>query len=116
MLVFAVAVVVAENIVGGVGLIASDAEGYSYVAVLSAHEAIKGAEFVVIIGHALGELCGFGADGSGWLDSVFLQIPIPATYIFPAVEAADLDVWWGKTAERGLCLFFQVGRSFFGSL
>ena len=56
MLVLAVAVVVAEDVVGRVRLISSDAERDSNVAVLRAHEAVKGTQLGVVVRHALSEL------------------------------------------------------------
>lgn len=50
MFVFAVAVVVGEDILGGVRLVASDAEGDTDIAVVSANEAVDGAQLGRVVG------------------------------------------------------------------
>ncbi len=92
MLVLTVAIVIAEDIIGSVRLISSNAKRDSNVAIPGADEAVKRAQLGGVIGHAFGEFRGFRADGRARFDAVFLQAPVPAAHFFPALKAADLHI------------------------
>ncbi len=112
--IFAVAVLIAEDIGGGVGLIAADAEGYADVADLGADEVVDGAGLGVVGGFVGGEGADAGADivvGSG---AGGLQAAIPGSDFGPGVEVGPGDVGeFGIVADAEGGIFVEEEESVF---
>src|ERR1700730_11746926 len=108
MLILAVAIVIAKNVVRSVGLISSNSKCDSNVALFKTHKCIKGAQLGIVARHSLGEFCRFRADGRAPFDPVFLERPVPPPHLLPALKTADLHVRRGEPTARRLDGFFLV--------
>lgn len=72
VLVLAIAILIGEDFGGGVGLVASNAEGDADVAEAHADKVVDGAKFGIIVGSALGQFIGLGNNFRSGLDAVGL--------------------------------------------
>ena len=113
VLVFAVAVLVVEDVCGGVGLVAADAEREADVAEIFGDEVVEGLDFIHLGVEAFGEFCGFGADFRGGRAAVFFQAGVPAADLFPADEGGQLNVGPFLVGFLLFLLFFLPVAVFF---
>ena len=86
MLIFAIAVLVVQDICGGVGLIAAETERKADVAEILGYVIVEGLDFIHLRVEALGEFSGFGANFRRRRAPVFFEAGIPAADLFPADE------------------------------
>src|SRR5437879_7074647 len=108
VLILAIAVSVAEDLRGCMGLISSNAQRNSDVVESRAHVIVNSVNFGFIVGagfRKLGSLC---PDFRGWFHPIFLQAVIPAPHFLPGTEAADLNVGWRKPSSYSLLQLFQL--------
>ena len=91
MLVLTVAVLVREDLGGGVGLVAADAEGDADVADVGGDVVIERAGFGLVGGHARGEFGGLGLYRVVGDDAVGLEHAVPLAHLFPGFEGGPGD-------------------------
>ena len=92
MLIFAVAVLVVEDVAGGVRLVAAHSQRQADVAEILGHEIVEGFGLVQIRVEALGQFLGLGADFRRGRAAVFLQAGVPAANLLPTGERGQLNV------------------------
>ena len=112
--VLAVAVLIAEDVAGVVGLEAADAEGDADVADLRADVGVDGAGLFVGSGFAGGEGGDLGADVVVGLGAGAFEGAVPGTDFLPAMEVGPGDVRrGGSSLEPRVGLLSSLRRAFF---
>jgi len=115
-LVFAVAVLVAEDVAGVVRLEAADAKSYADVADLRANVGVDGAGLFVGRGFAGGEGGDLGADVVVGLSAGAFEGAVPGADLLPGVEVGPGDVgegWVVVGAEGGIIVELEESVLFF---
>jgi hypothetical protein len=86
VLIFAVAVLIVQDVCGGVGLVAAETERQADVAEILRDEVVESLDLIQVGVEAFGEFGGFGADFRRGRAPVFFQVRIPAADLFPTDE------------------------------
>ncbi len=89
--IFAIAVLVGENLGGGVGLIAADAEVDANITRVRGYEPINGAHLVFGRFGVFGEFVGAGAESVVGLRLGESKAAIPVPHLSPAMERSPGD-------------------------
>src|SRR5437660_11492565 len=108
VLILAIAVSVAEDLRGCMGLISSNAQRNSDVVESRAHVIVNSVNFGFIVGGGFRKLGILGPDFRGWFDPIFLQAVIPAPHLLPVTEAADLNGGWREPSSYSLLHLFHL--------
>ena len=105
VLILTVAVLVVEDIAGGVRLVAAYAEREADVAKILGDEIVEGFDLVQVVIETLGQFVRFGAYFWGGRPTVFLEACVPAADLLPAYERGQLNV---GAVIVGILLFLLV--------
>ena len=109
VLIFAVAILVGEDLGGGVRLEAADAEVDADVAGLGGDEVVDGADLVLGRGDAFGEVVGAGAEGVGGGGAGCGEGAVPVADLGPAMEGGPGYGGKRATVGAGVRVFGRVG-------
>ena len=94
MLVLAVAVLIFEDVRGGMRLVAAEAEGEADVADIFCDVIVESGDFFEFGRAPLNQLLGFGADFGRGFGAALFKIGVPFADLRPGGEGGELHVGW----------------------
>src|SRR6266436_7060482 len=102
MFILAIAILVRQDLRGGVRLIAPNPECHADITELRAHIVVDGPHSNLIVGGALGEFGSFRTDFRAWLYALLLQTVVPAADLLPVRKTAHHDIGLRKASPHPL--------------
>ena len=104
MLVLAIAILIFENVGGGMRLVATESEGETDVADIFGNVIVEGGDFLEFGGAALNQLLRLGANFGGGVAAAFFEVGVPCGDFVPELKVVNCTS--GRTSAGGCEAFF----------